>query len=68
MENIWTEFTPSDPWERSATHPVGGLLLLQRLTAFPFVAGAGKRMLWIDVMRKSGLAALAMYYYDFRED
>jgi hypothetical protein len=67
------------------------LALLQRLTFFLFVAGAGKSVFWyvkqlifpslglivlasskiiedIDSMRKSGLASLAFFYFDFRED
>jgi hypothetical protein len=64
--------------------------LSQKLMPFPFVAGAGKSVLWyvafdfdfekltvsasstiiedIEAMRKSGLASLAMFYCDFRED
>ena len=67
------------------------LLLFDETDSLPFIAGAGKSILWyhnllisspwvliqlfsssiiqdIDAMRKSGLASLAFFYCDFRED
>jgi hypothetical protein len=88
MESIWSEFASMDPWQTSVLNT---RTLLRRLTTYPFVAGAGKSVLWyanslmlltreltvsasatiikeIEMMRKSGLASLAMFYHDFRED